>query len=147
MCRYFKRVAGFGSVIMFIFGNLKDSLMKILQLLQQSTIILVTSYLGTETRVEFKGSCWKQDKVRYDHGKVVNINIVYEISKNYDISNYPTLENCLFSAVVLIKNADIDRFKYSGYGIRFDRKVFLSHFSGGPGKNVITSRYKFIYKD
>ena len=57
MCRYFKRVAGFGSVIIFIFGNLKDSLMKILQLLQQSTIILVTSYLGTETRVEFKGSC------------------------------------------------------------------------------------------
>ena len=100
--------------------------MKILQLLQQSTIILVTSYLGTKTRVEFKGSCWKQDKVRYDHGKVVNINIVYEISKNYDINNYPTLENCLFSAVVLIKNADIDRFKYSGYGIRFDRKVFLS---------------------
>ena len=36
------------------------------------------SYLGRKTRVEFKGSYLKQDKVMYDHGKVVNIYIVYE---------------------------------------------------------------------
>ena len=51
------------------------------------------SYLGTKTRLQFKGSCLKQDKVVYDHDKVVNICIVYEISKNFNSSSYSTLEN------------------------------------------------------
>ena len=38
-----------------------------------------------------------------------------------NISDYRTLENCLFGAVSLTKNADIDKGKYSGYGIGFDR--------------------------
>ena len=58
----------------------------------------------------------------YDHGKIVIIYIIYEIGKNYAVSAYPTLENCLFSAVSLAKNADIDKYKYSGYGIGFDRR-------------------------
>ena len=60
-----------------------------------------------------------------DNGKVVNIDIVYEISKNYHTSSYPTLKNGLFHAVTLTKNADIDKYKYSGYGIGLDRKDFL----------------------
>ena len=59
------------------------------------------------------------------------------ISKKYDISNYSTIENCLFSAISLNKNADIGKYKYSGYGIGFDRREFFSHPSGGTGKNVI----------
>ena len=43
--------------------------------------------------------------------KKVNIYIIYEISKNYNISSYTTLENCLFGAVSLTKNADIDKYK------------------------------------
>ena len=79
-------------------------------------------YYGTKIRVEFNGSCLKQDKVTYNHGKIVNICIVYEISENYSIRTYPTLENYLFGAVSLTKNADIDQYKYSGYVIGFDRK-------------------------
>ena len=30
--------------------------------------------------------------------------IVYEISKNFNINSYPTLENCLFGAVSSTKN-------------------------------------------
>ena len=78
------------------------------------------SYLGTKTRVGFKGSCSKQDKVTYVHGKVVNIYIAYEIKKNFNISSYLTLENCLFGAFSLTKNADIDKHKYSAHGIGFD---------------------------
>ena len=73
----------------------------------------------------------------YDHGKIVIIYIIYEKGKNYAVSTYPRLENCLFSAVSLAKNADIDKYKYSGYGIGFDRRWFLWHPSGGTGKNVI----------
>ena len=45
----------------------------------------------------------------YDHGKAANIYIAYEISKNYDTSSYRTLENCLFGALALAKNSDIDK--------------------------------------
>ena len=79
------------------------------------------SFFDTKTKVEFKGSCLKQDKITYDHGKVVNIYIVYERSKNFNKSSYPRFENCLFGAVSLTKNADIDKHKYSGYRIAFDR--------------------------
>ena len=84
------------------------------------------SYFGTETRVEFKGSCLKQDKTTYDHVKIAFTYIVYEINKNFKIRSYPTLENCSLDAVSLIKDADFDKYKYSGYGIRFDRQRFLT---------------------
>ena len=93
-------------------------------------------YNGTKIRLKFSGSCLKQDKVTYNHRKIVNIYIVYEISKNYSISTYPTLENCLLGAAGLTKNADIDQYKYSGYGVGFDRKNEFS-FGNGYGKNVI----------
>ena len=68
--------------------------MKSLILILHPTIKLlkVKSYYGTKIRVEFNGSCLKQDKVTYNHVKIVNIYIVYEISKNYSISAYPILK-------------------------------------------------------
>ena len=72
-------------------------------------IIPELSFYGTKTRVEFNGSCLKQDKVTLNHGTIVNIYIVFEISKYYNISSYLTLENCLFGAVSLTKNDDIDQ--------------------------------------
>ena len=71
------------------------------------------SYFGTKTRVEFKGSCLKQDKITHNHGEMVNIYIVYEVNKNYNVRSYPTLENCLFDAIGLTKNVDISKYKYS----------------------------------
>ena len=52
---------------------------------------------------------------------IVNIYIVYKITNNFNISDYQKLENCLFGAAKLTKNADIDKYGYSGYGIGFDR--------------------------
>ena len=49
------------------------------------------SYTGNKARVEFKGNCLKQDKITYTYGKIVNIYIVYEISKNFKIGSNPTL--------------------------------------------------------
>ena len=93
------------------------------------------SYYGTKIRVKFNGSCLKQDKVTCSHGKILNIHIVYEISKNYSVSTYPTLENCLFGAFSLIKNADIDKYKYSGYVIGFDRSGEFSFGTSRLGRN------------
>ena len=99
-------------------------------------IIPELSHYGTKTRVKCNGSCLKQDKVTYNYGKIVKVHIVYEINKIYNISNYRTLENCLFGAVSLTKNVDIDLYKYSGYGIGFDRKEEFS-FGNRFGRSCI----------
>ena len=79
----------------------------------------------------------KQGKITFTHGKTVNIYIVYEKKlwdRRYD--NYPTLENSLFGTVKLVENTDIDKYKYSGYGIVFDRRKTFA-VANGFGKNVI----------
>ena len=63
--------------------------------------------------------------------------MVYEITDNSNASSYPTLENILFGAVKLTKNADIDKYGYSGYGIGFDRHGSFSFPGTGLGRNVI----------
>ena len=86
------------------------------------------NYYGTKTRVKFTGSCLKQSKITYTHKKSINIDIVYESIASSSHSDDPTLKNCLFGAVTLTKNADIDKYRYSGYGIGFDRerKLYIS---------------------
>ena len=97
----------------------------------------VLNYYGAKTRVKFTGSCLKQPKILYTHGKVVNIYIVYELGASSSNNSDPTLKNCLFGAVTLTKNADIDKYRYSGYGIGFDRRSSFSFPGGGFGQNVL----------
>ena len=78
----------------------------------------------------------RQNQVTYNHGAVVNIYIFYETTPHTKTSNI-ALENCLFGAVKLIKNADVDKYKYSRYGIGFDSRGSFLHPSKGYGKNVI----------
>ena len=97
----------------------------------------LTYYNTNKIRVKFDGSCLKQDPGSLLHGGIVNAYIVYEISKNINISDYPALENCLFGADSLTKNADIEKYGYSGYGIGFDRHGSFSFPGTGLCKNVI----------
>ena len=90
--------------------------------------------------VEFNESCLNQDSVKFNYKKAVNIYTVYEISKSININEYPTLQNCLFGAVSLTKNADIGRCRYSGYGSGFDRYGSSSFPVTGLGRNVIIFR-------
>ena len=85
------------------------------------------SYYGTKTKVKFTVSCLKQTKISYTHGAIVNINIVYD----------HTLKNCLFGVVTLTKNAYIDKYGNSGFGIEFDRKSNFTFPGGGIGQNVL----------
>ena len=95
------------------------------------------SYYDTKTRVKFTGSFLQQPKASYTHGATVNIYIVYELDASSPHKDDPTLKNLLFGAVWLTKNADIDKYGYSGYGIEFDRKSSFSFPGGGFGQNVI----------
>ena len=94
------------------------------------------NYVGTKTRVEFKGDCLKQDKILFSHVEIIKIYIVYEINKNVNISSYPMLENCLFGAVKLTKHVDINQYKYFGYGMGLDKKGFFSN-SNEISRNII----------
>ena len=80
---------------------------------------------------------FKTIKNSYTHGNVVNIYIVYELGTSSSHVNDPTLKSCLFGAVTLTRNADIDNDGYSGYGTGFDRTGSFSFPSGGFGPNVL----------
>ena len=58
------------------------------------------------------------------------------MDKTY-VKTYPTLVNCYFGAVSITKNADIDKNKYSGYGIGFDRTGVYLLPDGSFGRNVV----------
>ena len=49
----------------------------------------------------------------------------------------PALKSILFGAVTLTKNAGIDKYGHSGYGIGFDRKSSFSFPSDRFSQNVI----------
>ena len=123
--RYFKKVSNTNNhVLSWKSKRLPDEIIK-----PPSTYInylnLLLNYIGTRIRLEIKESCLKEDKITFNHEKIVNNYIVYEINKNFNISSYPALENCLFSAIKLTKHPDIDQYKYFGYGVGFDTKGFF----------------------
>ena len=79
----------------------------------------------------------QSNKLIYTHKNIVNIYIDYELGASTSNDNDPTLKNCLFGAVTLTKNADTDKYGYSGFGIGFDRRGSFSFPGGGFGQNVI----------
>ena len=95
------------------------------------------SYYDTNVRVYFTKSCLKQSNRIFTHKKIVNIYIVYELAASSSYTSDPLIKNCLFGAVTLTKNADIEKYRYSGYGIGFDRRSSFSFPSEGFGQNVL----------
>ena len=52
---------------------------------------------------------------------VINLSISYTLNpKLRNFNTDFTLGSCLFRSVKLTKNADLDKYKYSGYGTGFD---------------------------
>ena len=95
------------------------------------------NYYLTKTRVKLNGNCLQQSEISYTHSTTVNIYIVYELGASRSHNNDPTLKSYLFGAVTLTKNANIDKYGYSGYGVGFDRRSGFSFPSGGFGQNVL----------
>ena len=66
-----------------------------------------------------------------------NVYVVYELGASSSSSSDPTLKNCLFGAVTLTKNSDIEKYGYFGFGIGFDRRSSFTFSGGRFGKNVL----------
>ena len=84
-----------------------------------NSLALTLRYDNKRMYLEFNEGCLKQDKFTYNHGKIVNIYIVYDLKSTVNYDADFTLENYFFGALKLTKNADVDKYKYFGYGIRF----------------------------
>ena len=79
--------------------------------------------------------CLNQHKISFNHGKVVNLYIAYELSLRP--SNF-ALGNRLLGTAKLNKNADKYKHGYSGYSIGFNaRSTFSLSNCNGFGTNVI----------
>ena len=95
------------------------------------------SNVGNKIRAKFTRSCLKQsNKFIYTLKKILNIYIVFELRVSSSNVNDPSLKNCLFGAVTLTENADIDKYGYSGYRIEFDRRGSFLFPRGRFGQNV-----------
>ena len=83
---------------------------------------------------------YKKDKATLTHQRVVYIYIVYEINlRPFKLSVDPSLVNSLSGTVKLVKNAEIDKHKYSGYGSRCETKGIFSLSNGSEfGKSLLT---------
>ena len=99
MYRYFNRVSVVGScnyIYSWKSKGLSDENIKAPNTSDYKLLMSNKVFFGAKTKVEFNGSYLKKDKVTYNHGKVVNIYIVYEISRDINISNYPTLKKIVY---------------------------------------------------
>ena len=71
---------------------------------------------------------------------VINLYIFYILNPRLSKLNTDfALKNCLFGSVKLTKNADLDKWAYSGYGIGVYSCSEFSFTNGSMGKNKIIS--------
>ena len=72
---------------------------------------------------------------------VVDLYISYTLDQwSRDLNSDFTLGNCLFGSAKLAKNADLDKYKYSGYGIGFNSRSKFLLKGGIFRKNVVIFR-------
>ena len=114
MYRYFKRIAGVGNYNYIYYWKCKGLSDEKINSITVSnySVIPFLDYYDTKKEYNLVEVVWNKIKLRI---------FIYEISKSINISDYPTLENCLMRAVSLIKNVNIDKYGSSGYGVGFDR--------------------------
>ena len=86
---------------------------------------------NSKIEVQFIGSCLKQNKRASSHGNVLKLFIVYELNSKLILSNY------LFGVVILIKNADLDRYEYNGDDNGFQSRSQFLLPNDKLSKNVV----------
>ena len=94
--------------------------------------------------VYLKGSHFQQNNVlttNNDHGihdNVINIYIVYKLDPITSRDTTFTIQNALFGAMQITKNAVTSKYNYKGYGICFDQSEEFTHVRKRGNFNDIT---------
>ena len=100
--------------------------------------------ISGELYVSFSGNYFVQDIVNISNN-VINIYCVYKSDPiDFSRNNKLTIQNALFGAIEITKNANTSKYKYKGYGICFDESEEFTHVrkEGNfnhttPARNVI----------
>ena len=88
---------------------------------------------GEKLYVYLKGNHFQQNYVlttSNDHvinDNVIYIYMVYKLDPIATIRDTTTIQNALFGAMQITKNADINKYKYKGYGVCFDGRKEFAH--------------------
>ena len=84
-------------------------------------------YDNGKIKVKFYGNLLKQNKVTCNLDPIVNICGVYRLTPKINLGGIgPTLQNCLFGAVKLTKNTDVDKYKVFYIQVEDLAKMLLS---------------------
>ena len=100
--------------------------------------------------VYLKGSHFQQNNVltsNNDHvinDNVVNIYIVFKLDPITSRDTSFTIQNALFGAMQITKNADTNKYNYKGYGICFDESKEFTHVRKSGNFNDTTSARNVI---
>ena len=87
--------------------------------------------------MNFNGHCLIKNNISIPK-KVTNLYISYILGPQLrNLNTDFTLDNCLFGSAKLTKNADLYKYKYTGYGIGFDSRSEFLLTDGSYAKNVI----------
>ena len=75
---------------------------------------------GKRLHVFYSGNYFQQDIISIPNN-VINIYCAYKLDPtDFSRNNEFTIENALFGAIEITKNANTSKYKYKGYGICFD---------------------------
>ena len=100
--------------------------------------------------VDLTGSHFQQNNVltsNNDHvinGNIVNIYIVYKLDPITSRDTTFTIQNALFGAMQITKNADTNKYNYKVYGICFDESKEFTHVRKRGNFNDTTSARNVI---
>ena len=82
---------------------------------------------GKGLHVFFSGNYFQQDIIAIPNN-VINTYCVYELYPiDFSRNNKFTIQNALFGAIEITKNANTSKYKYKGYGICFDESESVSN--------------------
>ena len=89
--------------------------------------------------VSLSGNHFQQNKVIIpNNNNVINIYCVYKIDATASTRDDTfTVQNALFGAMEITKNADTSKYKYKGYGVCFDEGGMFSMGNINNGRNVL----------
>ena len=147
----------------FIFNNKKVSKWKSTGVLNRSDYYSMNGIKDTKNEtpilkndekmyVYLKGSHFQQNNVlttNNDHvinDNVVNIYVVYKLGPITLRDTTFTIQNALFGAMQITKNADTSKYNYKGYGICFDGSEEFTHVrKRGNFNDTTTGRNVIIF--
>ena len=92
----------------------------------------------------FSGNYFVQDIINISNN-IINIYCVFKLDPiDFSRNNEFTIQNALFGAIKITKNANTSKYKYKGYGICFDESEEFTHVRKEGNFNHTTSARNVI---